>query len=435
MAVSVDRTYIAGIRNQSQVAESLDTAGFAAAKLWNVARWTAGRIWDETGQIPGDSVLKAYLKGRGHYVDLHSQSSQRVLEELDEAFTNWYGHRGNRNETANPPGYRKRYYADGTEEHPRSTVTWKSKGFEFDDTHGYVRLSKGKRQKEHRSDFILCALDLPPTFPDDSDRVDLRQVRAVWNGDEWTAHLVCTVEMDVLDSPGEKTAGVDLGICNIAAVSFGDETLLFPGGALKEDKHYFKQREYACEGENGLSRAARRAKRTLKRRRQHFHHVLSARIIAECIERNVGRLMVGKLTGIRTDDDGSGRNWGRHGNKRLHGWAFGDLTEKLEYKGEAAGIDVVVEFERNTSNTCSMCGHTDGSQRVHRGLYHCEKCGRSMNADCNGAENCRQTLLPNPDAFDRLDRDNGCLAQPVVYLFDRSEGAFASREQALGCTP
>src|SRR5699024_4367057 len=51
---SVTRTHRASIRNQRQVRDGLDTLGFAAAKLWNVARWTAGRVWDACGQIPDD---------------------------------------------------------------------------------------------------------------------------------------------------------------------------------------------------------------------------------------------------------------------------------------------------------------------------------------------------------------------------------------------
>ncbi len=262
---------------------------------------------------------------------------------------------------------------------------------------------------------------------------NVQVVRAVFVHGEWRLHIVCRHGIEV-ESPGDRTAGVDLGICNIAAVSFGDETLLFPGGWLKESKHYYKRVEYECEGENGLSRRARNAKRTLKDRRQHFHHTLSKRIITECVERNVGRLMVGDLGGIRSEDDGSGRNWGRHGNKMLHGWAFGLLTTMLEYKGEAAGIEVVVDSERDTSKTCAVCGHKNGGQRVERGLYHCKNCGRAANADANGAENIRQTLLPNPDAFDRLDRDNGCMAQPATYSFDATEGRFLPQER-VRCEP
>jgi putative transposase len=420
---AVRRTYRASIRNQHQVRDGLDALGFAASKLWNVGRWTVARIWDACGQIPTAFDLQKYLKKHERYGDLHSQSSQRVLAELGEAFEGWYEHRRQGTDTANPPGYRKH-----GDEHPRSTVTFKQAGFKHDATHGYLRLSKGQNLKANRSDFVLCSYETRPDVDLSDDSVSVQQVRAVWTGDEWELHIVCTVKQAIPDAPGDETAGVDLGICNLAAVSFGDDTLLYPGGALKEDKHYFKRVEYECEGENGPSNTARWAKRTLKRRRRHYLHALSKDIIAQCVEKNVGRLRVGDLGGIRAEENGDGRSWGRHGNKRLHGWAFSKLTDMLEYKGESAGIDVVVDTERDTSKTCAVCGHTDKSQRVRRGLYHCEQCGRTANADCTGAENIRQTLLPNPDRFDRLDRDNGCLAQPAVRLFDPTTGAFHPQE-------
>lgn len=48
----------------------------------NVARWTAERIWSEVGLVPGHAELSAYLKHDERYADLHSQSSQRVIQEL-----------------------------------------------------------------------------------------------------------------------------------------------------------------------------------------------------------------------------------------------------------------------------------------------------------------------------------------------------------------
>jgi putative transposase len=165
--------------------------------------------------------------------------------------------------------------------------------------------------------------------------------------------------------------------------------------------------------------------------RELFLHALSKVIVAECVERGVGTLVVGDLGGIREDDEsGESRNWGDHGNLDLHGWAFDRFTTLLDYKAEAEGITVEQESERDTSKSCSVCGHTDKNQRVERGLYVCEECDTVANADVNGAENIRQKVLPSL-ATDGGDRDNGWLAQPAVHLFDRSEGCFAPREQVV----
>lgn len=228
MVNQVTRTYVASIRNHQQVRDDLDSLGFAASKLWNIARWTCDRIWDETGTIPDHGVLKAYLKNHERYADLNAQSSQAILEQLAEAFDSWYALRGNGDENANPPGYRKH-----GDDHPRSTVTFKEDGFKHDPKHNRIRLSKGRNLKDGRRDFILCEYGADP----DVTVQNVQQVRAVWTGTKWELHIVCHVGIDDSDAPGDRVAGIDLGICNFAAVAVGDDALLYPGGALKEDDY------------------------------------------------------------------------------------------------------------------------------------------------------------------------------------------------------
>ncbi|MEF8829007.1 MAG: transposase [Haloarcula sp.] len=419
---TVTRTHIASIRNQRQVRDDLDLLGFAASKLWNVARWTAERVWSETGHIPGHTELSSYLKSHERYADLNAQSSQRVIQELAEAFKSWYGHRQNGNQSANPPAYRKH-----GDQHPRSTVTFKEDGFKHDPENGRVRLSKGRNLKESWSDFILCEYEANP----DVDIENVQQVRAVYDRDEWRLHIVCRHDIDP-DPPGDAVAGIDLGSSNIAAVSFGDEGVLYPGGALKEDEYWFQKERAECD--DPASAEADRLDRKRTERRTHFLNTLSKDIVAECAERGIGTIVVGDLSGIRDDEDGDPTNWGDHGNMDLHGWAFDRFTSMLEYKAETQGIDVEQVDERETSKTCSTCGTEDGSQRVERGLYVCNECETVANADINGAENIREKVLPSL-ASDGGDRDNGWMAQPAVRLFARNEGGFAPREQVVDCKP
>ena len=87
--LEVHRTHRAKIRNHPQVAESLNRHGWSASKLWNVANYYSQQLWEEMGEIPDHGDLKDELKGHTKYNGLHSQSSQRVLEELAEAFNSW----------------------------------------------------------------------------------------------------------------------------------------------------------------------------------------------------------------------------------------------------------------------------------------------------------------------------------------------------------
>ena len=408
------RTITASLTNDREgVVRDLDLLSRSGSKIWNVARWTISRIWDETGEIPDEGPVKSYMKNQQCWKDLNSQSSQAIVEELAGAFQSWV----NKNDPdANPPGYRK----DG-DERPRSTVTFKEDGFKLDTKHQQVRLSKGKNLKDGWADFVLCEYDTGPDA-DLTDVEDVQQVRIVWNGEQWELHFVCKVAIDAANSSGEKTAGVDLGICNTAAVSVGDETVLYPGNTLKEDAHYFRQVEYDTEGENGPSSHAEWARQKKSRRQEHFLHTVSKDIVEQCANRDVGTIAVGHPEHIRSDND-----WGRHGNKRLHDWAFETLLQHIKYKAEEHGIDVerVDEYELATSITCCECGRKADSNRVERGLYVCDECGLVANSDCNAAENMRATVTPSPS----VDRSNGCLAQPSVRLFDKQTGRVAPQEQ------
>ena len=421
----VTRTLTSTLDNHSQVSDDLDSHGFAASKLWNVGRWTVSRVWDAIGYIPDAEELCSYLKTHDRYADLHSQSSQRVLQELGQAFESWY-EQGDPD--ANPPGYRKH-----GDDHPRSTVTWKNQGFKIDTQYNRVRLSKGANMKSSRyaADYILCEYTLQTDDRTLSDVESVQTVRAVWTGHQWELHFVCRMRIETPDTPGEKTAGVDLGICNTAAVSVGEETLLYPGNALKEDAHYFRHQEYDTEGDNGPSDHAEWARRKKARRQHHFLHALSTDIVQQCADRGVGTIAVGHPQNIREETD-----WGRHGNKRLHDWAFETLLSHIEYKAVERGIDVerVDEAGLKTSQTCCQCDTRADSNRVERGLYVCEECGLVANSDLNAAENMRAAVTPSQQGRTTTplpDRSNGCLAQPSVRLFEKSTGQVAPREQVV----
>jgi putative transposase len=415
----VTRTFTADIRNQTQARRQLDPLGHSASKLWNVGRHTIQRVWNQAGVIPDEDVLKEYLNSHERYEDLHSQSSQKVLEELSEAFNAWYKQN---DPDANPPGYRKQ-----GDRHPRSTVTWKQQGIRLDTKNHRVRLSKGKNHKKYRSDYVLCNYQLHDPERSLEDIESLQQVRAVWTGSKWELHFVCKVELDTATVSSDKTAGVDLGICNTIAISYGDETQLLPANVLKEDAHYFRQVDYETGNKPDGTPSEQKlwARRKKSRRAEHYYHLLALDVVRECVKRNVGRLGIGHPKNVRDQD------WGRHGNKQLHDWAFNRLLQHIEYKAEERGIDVVRVDEAGlaTSKTCCCCGDKNDSNRVERGLYKCESCGLVANADVSAAENMRLAVTSSSSPGDRgWNRSNGCLAQPAVRLVSEDSGHVAPRD-------
>jgi len=432
MVKTTSKTIITHPRNHGQVKRHVDLHAWDASKLWNCGLYQVFE-WLDNQNLPSedfDQALKRELKNNKHYNGLHSQSAQQVLEELATAFDNWLKSDDNRD---NPPGYRKQWYHDSEghlvhEEHPRSTVTWKKSAIRHDERNHRLRLSKGSTHKSspRAREYIIVNYEKPEY----RDIGEICQVRAVWNGSEYEIHIVHEVEVPE-DSPGDKVAGVDLGICVSAAVAYPDEAVLYPGNTLKEDKHYFQQKEYETEGENGPSNRAKRTREKLSRRTTDFRHKLSNEIAEQCVERNVGTIVIGDPSGVEESD------WGRHGNKMLHNWGFGTLADMIEYKCLERGIQVKRPDERDTSSKCSNCGHEEKSDRVERGLWKCSSCGMVIHGDVNGADNIRQKAITvTPPLVQKLagDSGNGGVALPSVYYFDRTSG-FQPREALVDCKP
>jgi putative transposase len=212
---------------------------------------------------------------------------------------------------------------------------------------------------------------------------------------------------------------------------------LYPGNRLKQDGYHFPKEIANCDDSGGQE--ATRLHKKWSERRTHFLHGFAKHIVEKCIERGVGRINVGKLAGVREEENGESKNWGKHGNLDLHGWVFDRFTNILTYKAKVGGIEVVEVSERGTSKTCCVCGREDDNQRVERGLYVCESCDAAFNADVNGAENIRLNINgteSNSESSPSLgeDRSTGWLAQPGVYLYDLSHG-FSPREQVVDCKP
>src|SRR5207248_1715051 len=96
-------------------------------------------------------------------------------------------------------------------------------------------------------------------------------------------------------------------------------------------------------------------------------------------------LSLEELKGIRERSNGFSREmrW------LLGNWAFDQLAQFVRYKAEAVGVPVIFVDPRNTSRTCSSCGHCDKANRKSQARFQCLKCGLALNADLNAAVNIK----------------------------------------------
>ncbi|MDE2095669.1 MAG: transposase [Patescibacteria group bacterium] len=72
---------------------------------------------------------------------------------------------------------------------------------------------------------------------------------------------------------------------------------------------------------------------------------------------------------------------------QLGNWGFSQLRQFITYKAKLVGVPIVFVNPRNTSRTCSQCGHCEKANRKNQATFRCKHCNFSTNADLNAARN------------------------------------------------
>jgi IS605 OrfB family transposase len=191
--------------------------------------------------------------------------------------------------------------------------------------------------------------------------------------------------------------GVDLGIVEIASDSEGNQ---YSGAAVKAVRQRVKEHRRQLQKRKTRS-AFKRLQRT-RRRQSRFvrntNHVISKELVHRALSQ-AKALALEDLQGIRERASVLSREmrW------LLGNWAFDQLKQFIGYKAEAAGIPVITVDPRNTSRTCSACGHCAKENRPSQAKFLCLECGLEMNADLNASRNIKaraEVRLPNvPPVF------------------------------------
>ena len=154
--------------------------------------------------------------------------------------------------------------------------------------------------------------------------------------------------------------GMDLGVINLATTSEGET---FSGEAIERTRQ-----RYHCHRQ-ALQKAATGGKRRGKR------------------PKNIRRAL--RRTKRRE------ARFRRAQRAQMSGWAFSQLRQFVTYKAALLGVALVLVDPRNTSRTCSECGHCDKANRTSQAEFCCRQCQFSCHADLNAALNIRARALVN----------------------------------------
>lgn len=197
-------------------------------------------------------------------------------------------------------------------------------------------------------------------------------------------YLLLSVQFE--DSPKLSTSGVlgiDLGVNEIAVDSEGNA---YTGKDV--EAYRVKTQTIRSALQSKGTRSAKRHLRKIRRKESNYrrtkNHQISRRIVDTAKARNLS-IAIENLKGISKTT----RLVRKSQRSRMTGWAYAQLGSFICYKSELAGIPVEIVDPRNTSRTCSKCGHCDKKNRKSQSKFLCVICGHAENADLNAAKNIR----------------------------------------------
>jgi putative transposase len=210
--------------------------------------------------------------------------------------------------------------------------------------------------------------------------------------------------------------GVDLGTVQLATTSDNPKGHCGKPVEKVRRKHNLQRKRLQQKGTKGAKKKLRRLSGKEARFRRHENHCISKSIVQTAKDTGRG-IALEDLKGIRdriTARGGDARN-------RLSGWSFHQLFSFLSYKAQDAGIPIVQVDPRNTSRTCSVCGHCEQANRKSQAEFLCKHCGFSANADWNAARNHRLRALAASKAVQNWtsmtpDSDPGEMSRKATAL-------------------
>jgi len=198
------------------------------------------------------------------------------------------------------------------------------------------------------------------------------------DGDQWFVSIVCHIDIPDPASRYEPVIAIDRGIVNLLADSDGNLTsnpryLKQSQKRLAHANRVVSRRKKGSKNREKAKLRMMRLHRKVRRQREHFLHVESARLV-----KSHGVVVIEKLNVA-----GMMRNTNLSGSIADCGWPR--FAEMLRYKLAWSGGTLIEVPAHYSSQTCAACGHVDArSRRGER--FCCTACGHVDHADVNAAK-------------------------------------------------
>ncbi|HUX99274.1 MAG TPA: transposase [Candidatus Deferrimicrobium sp.] len=376
---------------------------------------TKGRSTQKMGKMIQYRVIERELKDDPAYQALPAQTSQQILRLIEknwksffEALDDWKVH---------PENYKARPQPPNLKEQDAQNL-----------------LIFTNQQCRIKGEFLSfpSKVDLPAIKVDPTRLGTLQQVRILPRGSFSIVEIVYKKIVDIPRLPKsqeKRMIAIDIGVRNTVCIvnNCGLRPVILKGGAVKAvNQFYNKQRAkyqtlYTTQGVmgNGIKGQPRRLDRLDRVRNnkiEDMFHKISRAIIEYCTANAIGTIVLGY-----NDQWKQKSRMGKINNQNFQQIPFYRLVEKIKYKAELEGIQVVQVNENHTSK-CSFldnepiehhdnyCGKrgvyrskkVGGNNKVDHGLFQTAD-GRIINSDVNGAYNILHKAFPKAVSADGIE--------------------------------
>ena len=245
-----------------------------------------------------------------------------------------------------------------------------------------------------------------------------KQARIVPKNDRVIVELVYTVSIvEKLDSTTDNYMSIDLGIDNFAAVvsNTGIAEIINGKGLKSVNKYYNKlianHKSIFDKARNkGYSHLLYSITNKRNDKIDYFMNITTNYIIDLAIQHNISTIIVGKNVGWKQKC-----NLGKKTNQTFVQIPYNLFINKLTYKCESNGINVITVDEAYTSGTSFLDNELpekefyNKKRRIYRGLFKTNT-GKLINADINASCQIMKKVFVN--AFNKLD-NIGFVMHPV----------------------
>lgn len=363
----------------------IDTASFLSKNLYNAANYLLRQEFIFNHHYISYIDLDKLMKQNPDYCALPRKVSQQVLRQLDKEWQSFFA----------------------------ALFVWKNYPIKFT---GRPRLPRYKHKTTGRNLLVytdqavsgrlfrrkglIRPSQLDITIATQQSTFD--QVRIVPHKTHYVVEVVYTVEMEPLPTEAKRIASVDIGVDNLATVTFnqpGFSPLLVNGKPLKSINHWYNKQKAKLQSQlKGERKSSKRLDVLTDRRNRQidaYLHLASRRLIDVLCLWRIGTLVIGKNNGWKQKV-----HMGKRNNQNFVQIPHARFIDMLTYKAAQVGINVLVSEESYTSK-CSFLDlepigkhEAYAGRRVKRWLFIASD-GRKIHADVNGSYNIMRKVIPN----------------------------------------